>query len=139
MAMTIVPFLLVIQLVFAGSIFPLERPGAKFLANFTISNWGICAVNIASDYNSQDSIAIYTAVNAMKDSNDETLTKLQNVMEIPEVKKKVQGYTAQKLYDPNFEYTKSNLLRCWGILLLFSMIYVLIGTLILELIDKDKR
>ena len=138
-AMTIVPFLLVIQLIFAGSIFPLERPGSQFLANFTISNWGINAVNIAADYNSQDSIAIYTAVNSMKDSKDETLKKIHNVMEIPEVKKKVQGYTAQKLYDPNFEYTKSNLLRCWGILLLFSMIYVLIGTLILELIDKDKR
>ena len=139
MAMTIVPFLLVIQLVFAGSIFPLERPGAKFLANFTISNWGICAVNIASDYNSQDSIAIYTAVNAMKDANDETLTKLHNVMEIPEVKKKIQAYTAQKLQEKKFEYSKPNLLKCWGILLLFAAIYVMIGTLILEMIDKDKR
>ena len=139
MAMTIVPFLLVIQLVFAGSIFPLERPGAKFLANFTISNWGICAVNIASDYNSQDSIAIYTAVDAMRDSTDETLTKVHNVMQIPEVKKKIQAYTAQKLQEPKFEYSKSNLLKCWGILLLFGAVYILIGTLILELIDKDKR
>ena len=139
MAMTIVPFLLVIQLVFAGSIFPLERPGAKFLANFTISNWGICAVNIASDYNSQDSIAIYTAVNAMRDSSDETLTKVHNVMQIPEVRKKIQAYTAQKLQEPKFEYSKLNLLKCWGILLLFGAIYIIIGTLILELIDKDKR
>ena len=138
-AMTIVPFLLVIQLIFAGSIFPLERGGAKFLANFTISNWGINAVNIAADYNSQDSIAIYTAVNAMKDTTDETLMKVHNVMEIPEVKKKIQAYTAQKLQEPKFAYDRSNLLKCWGILLLFSAIYVIIGTLVLEMIDKDRR
>ena len=29
--------------------------------------------------------------------------------------------------------------KCWGILLLFGAIYIIIGTLILELIDKDKR
>ena len=138
-AMTIVPFLLVIQLVFAGSIFPLERAGAKFLANFTISNWGINAVNIAADYNSQDSIVIYTAISSMKDTSDETLTKVRNVMEIPEVKKKIQAYSAQKLQEPQFDYTVPNLLRCWGILALFAACYVIIGTLILELIDKDKR
>ena len=138
-AMTIVPFLLVIQLIFAGSIFPLERPGAQFLANFTISNWGINAVNIAADYNSQDSIAIYTALNGMKDASDETLTKIHKVMQIPEVKERVQKYTAQKLQEPKFAYEKNNLLKCWGILLLFAAIYVIIGTLVLEMIDKDKR
>ena len=138
-AMTIVPFLLVIQLIFAGSIFPLERPGAQFLANFTISNWGINAVNIAADYNSQDSIAIYTALSGMKDASDETLTKIHKVMQIPEVKEKVQKYTAQKLQEPKFAYEKNNLLKCWGILLLFAAIYVIIGTLVLEMIDKDKR
>ncbi len=138
-AMTIMPFLLVLQLVFAGSIFPLNRPGSKFLANFTISNWGINALNIAADYNGQDSIAIYTAVDAMQDTGDETLQKVQAVMEIPEVKEKVQAYTAQKLQDENFEYTKENLLRCWGLLALFSLIYIMLGTIALEFIDKDKR
>ena len=138
-AMTIMPFLLVIQLIFAGSIFPLEREGAEFLSKLTISNWGINAVNIAADYNGQDSIVIYTAVNSMQDAEDETLTKLHNVMKIPEVKKKVQHYSAQKLQDKNFEYTKGNLLKCWGILALFSAVYVFLGTLALELIDKDKR
>ncbi len=138
-AMTIMPFLLVIQLVFAGSIFPLNKPGSKFLSNFTISNWGINAVNIASDYNGQQSIAIYTAVDAMQDSDDEMLTKIHNVMQIPEVRDKIQDYTAQKLYDPVFEYTKLNLLKCWGILLLFCAAYSMIGTIFLEFIDKDKR
>jgi hypothetical protein len=138
-AMTIMPFLLVIQLIFAGGIFPLERKGAEFLSKLTISNWGINAVNIAADYNGQDSIVIYTAVNSMQDAEDETLTKLHNVMKIPEVKKKVQHYSAQKLQDKNFEYTKGNLLKCWGILALFSAVYVFLGTLALELIDKDKR
>ena len=96
-------------------------------------------MNIAADYNSQDSIAIYTALSGMKDASDETLTKIHKVMQIPEVKEKVQKYTAQKLQEPKFAYEKNNLLKCWGILLLFAAIYVIIGTLVLEMIDKDKR
>ncbi len=138
-AMTIMPFLLVIQLVFAGSIFPLNRTGAKLMANFTISNWGINAVNIVSDYNSQDSVAIYTALQSLSDSDDEMLTKIHDVIEIPEVKEKVEKYTAQKLQNPVFAYTKENLLKCWAILGMFAAIYVAIGTLFLEFIDQDKR
>ncbi len=138
-AMTIMPFLLVIQLVFAGTIFPLNRAGAMMIANFTISNWGINAVNIAADYNNQDSIAIYTALGSLSDSDDEMLGKIHDVMQIPEVKDKLQRYTAQKLQEPAFAYTKENLWKCWGILLLFGAVYIVIGTLFLELIDRDKR
>ncbi len=138
-AMTIMPFLLVIQLVFAGTVFPLQRRGARLLSKFTVSNWGINAVNIAADYNSQDSIAIYTAIDSMKDSDDELMQKIHGVMDIEEIRKRIQAYTAEKLQEENFEYTKENLLKNWGVLLLFSACYVMIGTLVLEFIDKDKR
>ena len=138
-AMTIMPFLLVVQLVFAGGIFPLQREGAKLISRYTISSVGIDAVNIASDYNSQPSVALYVATDSLKDDSDETMVKIQNVLEIDEVKEKLQAYTASKLQEPAFEYTRGNLLKTWGILLLFSAVYVLIGLIFLEQIDKDKR
>ena len=98
-AMTVMPFLLIIQLVFAGSIFPLNRPTAKLIANFTISNWGINSINIAADYNSQKSSAIYAAIDGMSGSDEnDMLTKVKNAMEIPEVKERIESYTATKLY-----------------------------------------
>jgi hypothetical protein len=139
-AMTVMPFLLIIQLVFAGSIFPLNRPTAKLIANFTISNWGINSINIAADYNSQKSSAIYAAIDGMTSSDEnDMLTKVKNAMEIPEVKDRIESYTATKLYVEEYEYTKENLLKCWGILALFAAAYALIGLIALEFVDKDKR
>jgi hypothetical protein len=138
-AMTIMPFLLVVQLVFAGGIFPLSRQGAKILSRYTISSWGIRAVNIASDYNSQKSEVLYTAIGSMRDSSDELMVKIQDVLELEEVRDRLETYTASKLKEESFNYTKPNLLKSWGVLALFSGIYALIGLLFLELIDRDKR
>ena len=139
-AMTVMPFLLIVQLVFAGSIFPLGQPSAKLLANFTISNWGINAINIAADYNSQPSSVIYEAINSLdKGDGDDFMTKVKNVMAIDEVKEKVERYTAEKMQMKEYNYDKGNLLKCWGILALFAVIYLLIGLIFLEMVDKDKR
>ena len=138
-AMTIMPFVLVVQLVFAGGVFPLERPMSKVISKFTVSNWGINAVNIAADYNSQKSIALTAAIDTMKDSSDELMVKIENVLSIKEVEDKLQTYTAEKLQVKEFEYTKANLLKSWGILAGFAAVYVLIGLILLEFIDKDKR
>ena len=138
-AMTIMPFLLVIQLVFAGGIFPLERPMSQKISNFTISNWGIKAVNIASDYNSQKSIALTAAIDTMQDSTDDLMVRIHDVLSIEEVQDKLQTYTAQKLQNADFAYEKGNLWKCWWVLILFSAGYVIIGLIFLEMIDKDKR
>ena len=37
------------------------------------------------------------------------------------------------------EYEKGNLMKCWGVMAGFALIYILIGLIFLELIDKDKR
>ena len=139
-AMTIMPFLLIVQLVFAGSIFPLDQPSAQLLANFTISNWGINAINIAADYNSQPSSVIYEAVKSLdKDGEDDFMIKVKNVLEIPEVKERVEKYTSEKMQIEAFNYEPKNLLKCWGILALFSAVYIFIGLIFLEMVDRDKR
>ena len=138
-AMTIMPFLLVVQLVFAGGIFPLEREGAKILSQFTISHWGIQAVNVAADYNSQKSIALTAAIDTMQDSSDELIVRVHDALSIPELQEKIQTYTAEKLQDPDYVYEKENLLKCWGILLGFAAVYALVGLVFLEMVDRDKR
>ena len=138
-AMTIMPFLLVVQLVFAGGVFPLQRPGSRIISNYTISNWGINAVNIAADYNSQNSVVLYTAVEKMDGEGDEMMAKIHDVLEIEELRDRMEKYTASRLQEPKFAYEKKNLLKAWGILALFAAIYALVGMAFLELIDRDKR
>ena len=138
-AMTIMPFLLVIQLVFAGGIFPLERKGSEYIAKMTVSSWGIRAVNIVADYNGQESVALTMALNQMTDPNDELMVRIHDVLQIDEVREEIQTYSASKLQNKDYTYTKENLLRCLGWMLLFTVIYAMIGLLFLEMIDRDKR
>ena len=138
-AMTIIPFLLVIQLVFAGGVFPLKKPFSQQASKITISNWGIKAINIAANHNGQKSVAIKTALEGMKNSDDELVQKMMDVLAIQEIEDDLGTFTAQNMQMKDFEYTKGNLLACWGILLAFGILYAGIGTAFLEGIDKDKR
>ena len=138
-AMTIMPFLMVIQLVFAGSIFPIEKPLAKRLSYATISSWGITSVNIAADYNSQKSSVLYAALNSMNGNDDELMGKIHDVLEIRDVRDRIEEYTAEKLQVEEYKYSRKNLLTCWGVLAGFSVLYALIGLIALEFVDKDKR
>ena len=107
-----------------------------------MSNWGIRAVNIAADYNSQKSIAVYAAVDGMRDdesSGDDIMKKIHDVMSIDEIRDRLETFTASKLQEEDYAFTRENLLTCWGILLLSAGAYSLIGLLALELVDKDKR
>ena len=138
-AMTIMPFLLVVQLVFAGGVFPLEPKGSQYISNLTVSSWGIRAVNTVADYNGQESVALTMAIDRMHDSEDELMVRIHDVLKIKEVQEKLRTYTAQKMQDSRYEFKKDNLLRCWGVLMLSGAIYLLIGLLALEMIDQDKR
>ena len=64
-AMTVMPFVLIFQLVFSGGIIPLPA-WAKPLSNFTISNYGICAVAAQSGYNEAPMVAVWKTLDGMR-------------------------------------------------------------------------
>ena len=66
-AMTLMPFILIFQLIFSGGIIPLPA-WSQSLSNFTISNYGIRALAAQSDYNNQPMTAVWTTISGMKDS-----------------------------------------------------------------------
>ena len=66
-AMTIMPFILIFQLVFSGGIIPLPA-WSQVLSDFTISNYGIKALAAQSDYNGQPMVAAWKTLSGMRDS-----------------------------------------------------------------------
>lgn len=138
-AMTVMPFVLIVQLVFANFVIPLNELGAS-LSNITVSKWGIQSICSVSNYNAQESSVLLTALNTMKNSDPESLvSRMQRVLSIDEVNHKVGIVTASQLQNSNYAFTTSNVLMCWGILLAFIVGYVLIGMFFLEQVDHDKR
>jgi len=98
-AMTIMPFILIFQLVFAGSIIPLPA-WSKPLSNFTISNYGIRALASQSGYNELPSTTVWDMVVKAKDTEiggtftvGDVLDKLDN----PAIEEKRENVVVKSL------------------------------------------
>ncbi|MDO4483107.1 MAG: ABC transporter permease [Clostridia bacterium] len=89
-AMTVMPFLLIFQLVFSGGIFSLPAWTAPF-SSVTLSNYGIKCISAQADYNSLPMVSAWTSLENM--SNDsitvtvtgEQLVKMLQDEELPYV------------------------------------------------------
>ena len=66
-AMTLMPFILIFQLVFSGGVIPLPA-WSRPLSNFTISNYGIRAIAAESGYNEMPMNAVWNTLSGMKDT-----------------------------------------------------------------------
>lgn len=131
-AMTVMPFILIVQLIFSGAIFYLSGPMDK-VSNITISKWGMRAVCTTADINSLPSNTIANELNMFRSIGgaSELLDMLPEGI--------LQKISSDMTYEPIYEYKKENVLREWGILLLFILLYYGISVASLELVDYDKR
>ncbi|MCR5099723.1 MAG: ABC transporter permease [Butyrivibrio sp.] len=64
-AMTVMPFLLIFQLVFSGGIFQLEG-GASALTNLTIAKWGLTSLCSQGNYNDLPMVSVWNSMLKMK-------------------------------------------------------------------------
>ena len=89
-AMTIMPFVLIFQLVFAGSIIPLPEWG-KPLANYTISSYGIKALAAQSGYNELPMVAGWNIIDGMREKEIKgsvTVGQILDVLDNPALEEK---------------------------------------------------
>lgn len=65
-AMTVMPFLLIFQLVFSGGIFSLPA-WTEPISQFTISNYGMKCIAAQADYNNQPMVTAWNTLNKLRD------------------------------------------------------------------------
>ena len=133
MAMTVMPFVLIVQLLFAGVAFPLSG-GAEKVADFTLTKWGVAIVCIEGRYNEQPSVALYNAAKsaAKKDDRVYEIFKLMDGVKMT----KLMGQYSQ---EAKYASTADNVLKIWGIFGIYIVVFASIGIIFLKFIDKDKR
>ncbi|MGN0316257.1 MAG: ABC transporter permease [Fusicatenibacter sp.] len=132
-AMTVMPFILIIQLILSGMLFTLEGT-AGYIADFTISKWGLNATCISSDYNQLESLEklkMQRFVNKAVQDEGLPLDK-ETVYQLVE-----DNYTTS--VNETYVHTFSNLLHQWLILILHTVVYAVVSILSLELVDRDRR
>lgn len=131
-AMTVMPFLLIIQLILSGSIFPLSG-AARSISNLTISKWGQRVLCIESNLNEIPSSMLEEELEQLRmfDGMD-VLIDL-----VPE--ETVSDMSAKMTYRKIYEYKAELVTRRWLYLLGFAVVFAAVSVLSLELIDHDKR
>lgn len=149
-AMTIVPFILIIQLVFSGTMFSLEGEYAKYLTGITISKWGMECLCAIGNYNSLPMVSLWNQIFNYRDIEIGGVQPIKNLTHYMQftVADESTGQTVMEKFNlmvgqynakPDFASTQANVVHCWGMLILFTFIYALITIIVLEGIDRDKR
>ena len=132
-AMTVMPFVLIIQLILSGMLFSLEGPLAIF-GNLTISKWGLNATAISADYNNLE--------NTQKIQLAYTLKEMVRQQSLPIPDEQVdqmveENYTVA--VNEDYVHDAGKLAGNWGMILLHTAVYAAVAVVALEFVDKDKR
>lgn len=132
-AMTVMPFILIIQMILSGMLFPLRGP-MSFFGNLTISKWGLNATAISADYNNLE--------NTQKIQLSYTLKGIVKQKSLPITDEQVdamvdENYSTGIVED--YVHDSGKLWRNWGMLALHTAVYAIIAVAALEFVDRDKR
>lgn len=140
-AMTIMPFLLIVELLFSGPMFNLPKE-ADPITNMTATKWGLTALCIQGDYNSQPMVSVWNNAVKMKNieiEGEKPLLELLTYVEQNGRRDDVLRETGRQNQNPQYEFNPSTVLNCWKWLIIWIVVYVLIAVILLENIDRDKR
>ena len=140
-AMTIMPFLLIVQLIFSGGFFTLPDAAMPF-TNMTATKWGLTAICSQADYNLLPMVSIWN--NALKLQNveiegEKPLWKVFRYIEDNNMKDQILMKTAEYNKNPVYDFDPNIVLNCWRWLILWTVVYVVLAVILLERIDRDKR
>lgn len=140
-AMTVMPFVLIFELLFSGGVFALEGFSST-LSHLTIAKYGLCAICAIGGYNSLPMTSIWKQVVKLKDMEYDGMMPIQFFVEEIERQGKVEEFclkTAESNINPAYESTFSNVAGCWAVLIVFAVVFALLSILVLSRIDNDRR
>ncbi|MBP3278681.1 MAG: ABC transporter permease, partial [Butyrivibrio sp.] len=140
-AMTIMPFLLIVQLLFSGAFFSLPVE-AMPLTNLTATKWGLTALCAQGDYNSKPMVSVWNNALKMKDvevEGEKPLLVLFRQIEDNNMRDDILMKTGELNQNHDYDFDPRIVAKCWGWLIMWTIVYVIITVLLLEMIDLDKR
>ena len=136
-AMTVMPFMLIFQLVFSGGAFTLSGPAA-WMTNLTISKYGLVALCAQGNYNSLKSVLLWNTIFRVRESSPELKEALRQI-EKAGMLEDILARSGEAMQETAYEMTKSNIFSCWAHLILFTVIFAVLCVIVLEFIDNDRR
>ncbi len=136
-AMTVMPFMLIFQLVFSGGAFTLSGPAA-WMTNLTISKYGLVALCAQGNYNSLKSVLLWNTIFRVRESSPELKEALRQIEKAGKLDE-ILVRSGEAMQEAAYEMTKHNIFTCWAHLVMFTVIFAVLSVIVLEFIDNDRR
>ena len=138
-AMTVMPLVLMVQLIFSGAMFSLPD-SIKNLSPLMISNHGIAAINAEARYNELTTSSGWKLIKKVsKNSDDPEMILMIEQMEEEGYDVQINAEVAKSNYKIDYECSRSNVLHQWEMLAVFVFVFAVGSVIALEFVDKDKR
>ncbi len=140
-AMTVMPFMLIFQLVFSGGFFQLEGFTVK-ITNFTVAKWGLTALCSQGNYNARPMVTLWNAISKLQNmemDGERPVLEFMRYAQDSGLKDQILIWSGMQNQNPVYAFDPLNVLKCWGFLILFILLYAAVAVIFLEFIDKDKR
>ena len=132
-----------LKLIFSGTIFALTGP-AKTVSDLTIAKWGQRVLNIEANLNELPSELLDSEIEMINEQ--EEINQIREMLPPDYVEQfdealyaHIQEYLHEKTYRKIYEYKPELVLKRWGYLVIFTLIYGLICVISMEFIARDKR
>lgn len=140
-AMTVMPFMLIIQLVFSGFI---ALPEALTeVSNLMLSKWGVQGLCVISGYNGLPAVMIWNKMAASGDMIDVgggiTVKDIMGVVDQQGMRETVIQKLSEANQRADFASNLENLFQCWICLVVLTVVFATVTVVFLEFIDRDKR
>ena len=139
--MTVMPFLLIFQLVFSGGFFELSGI-AEYVKYATISHWGMDSLCAIGRYNELPMVSLWNTLVGIKNVESlgqKPIKEILVYMEKNGLRDTFLKWCGENNMDPLYASTASNLLTCWGLMILLTVIFAIVAVIALKFIDRDKR
>ncbi len=141
MAMTVMPFMLIFQLVFSGAFFELQGIAQK-LTGFTISRWGMESICAIGRYNEQPMVTLWNTMFMFKDVEYMGTKPILNLLRKVETDGRVDEFlkwSGENSQIAAYASDPDAMLLKWAALLGLILFAVTVAVISLEFIDRDKR
>ena len=140
-AMTVMPFVLIIQLVFSGFIALPES--FSEVSDLMLSKWGVQSLCVICDYNKLPAVMIWNKMSSGGDRIDIgggiTVKDIMNIVDEQGMRETVLQKLGEANQRADFAATPENLFQSWGHLFVLAIVFIVVTITFLEFIDRDKR
>ena len=140
-AMTVMPFLLIFQLVFSGGFFDLQG-FAKSIRVLTISHWGLNSICSIGRYNDLPMVTLWNTIFKFRDIEylgEKPLLEIIRQMEKTGTRDQFLQWAGQYNQNPEYAADPGAILTNWGALVALGVIFTLVSLIAIHLVDRDKR